>query len=71
LRNLGDFRDRLVQGFLAFFVRREVEEKTCLLKTGTVFLPSVDEILESSLLFQDTLSFFAVVPEIRLGSDAI
>jgi hypothetical protein len=69
--DLGDFCDRLVQRFLALFVGREVEEKTCLLKAGTVFLPSLDETLESSLLFQDTLSLFAVVPEIRLGCDSI
>jgi len=71
LCDLGDFRDRFVEGFLAFFVGCEIEKKTRFLKTGTLFLPSVYNILERGLLFQDTLSLFAVVPEIRLRGNSI
>jgi hypothetical protein len=71
LCHLGDLGSRFVQRFLAFFVDRQIEKKTRLLKTGAVLLPSVDDIFERGLFFQDSLSLFAVIPEIWLGRDSI
>ena len=69
--DLGNFGRRLAERFFALFVLGDLEKKPRLFEPGPVFFPSIDDRFEPGLLFEDALGFFAVVPEIRLGSELV
>ena len=61
----GNLRRGLAKGLFAFFVFGYVKKEARLFEPGPVFFPGIDNSFERGLLFEDTLSLFAVVPEIR------
>jgi hypothetical protein len=67
----GDLFRCFVQRVVAFLFLGDVEKKPRLLEIGAMLFPGVNDALERRLLPQDALSFFRVVPEIRLRRDLI
>ena len=71
LSNLGHLCRRFAERFVALFVLGDVEKETSLFESRSISFPGVDDVFEGGLLFENGLSFFAVVPEIRLGGDLV
>jgi hypothetical protein len=71
LRHLGDLRGGFAERLFALLVFRYIEKEPRFFKSRSIFFPGVYDIFEGGLLFENTLGLFAVVPEIRLGSDLV
>jgi len=71
---LGDRRDlagRFAKRFFALLVFGDVEKKPRLFKIGVMFFPTVENVFEVRLFFENGLGFVRVVPKIRLRSDLV
>ena len=71
LSNFGDLCRRFAQRFIALFVLGDVEKEAGLFESRSIFFPGVDDVFQGGLLFENSLSFFAIVPEIRLRGDLV
>jgi hypothetical protein len=58
-----------LQSLVALFFAGKVKKKPSLLQVRSVLLPIIYDDFKGRLLFKYGLSFFSVVPEIRLGCD--
>jgi hypothetical protein len=67
----GDLCCRFRERVFALFIFGDVKKKPRLLKLGAMLCPGIDDRFERRLFLEDRLSFFCVVPEIRLGSDLV
>jgi len=69
LRHIGDFCRGFAEGVFALFIFGDVEEESRFFKVRAIFFPGIYDPFERGLLFEDSLGFFGVVPEIGLGGN--
>jgi hypothetical protein len=68
---LGNFGRRLIQRIFALLLLGDIKKKARLFEARALLLPRFDNIVKGGLFSENTLGFFAIVPEIRFGGDIV